>query len=113
MKYQGFSPNREQTGSAFKPISEPLSVVRGLSCRVSEIFNKEGIDGLEKVPGVGETIARSIRDILLHGKLAMLERLRGEHDPPSSVFSVRIDHLAVVASGSRKTFLSRSPAQAI
>jgi hypothetical protein len=24
MKYQGFSPNREQTGSAFKPMSEPL-----------------------------------------------------------------------------------------
>src|SRR6516162_10470250 len=24
MKYQGFSPNRGQTGSAFKPISKPL-----------------------------------------------------------------------------------------
>jgi hypothetical protein len=23
-KYQGFSPNRERTGSAFKPISKPL-----------------------------------------------------------------------------------------
>jgi DNA polymerase (family X) len=61
------------------------SAVRELSCPVSEIFAKEGIDGLEKIPGVGETIARSIRDILLHGKLAMLERLRGEHDPLVSV----------------------------
>jgi DNA polymerase (family 10) len=64
------------------------SAVRGLSCPVSEIFDKEGIDGLEKIPGVGETIARSIRDILLHGKLAMLERLRGEHDPLALLQSV-------------------------
>jgi DNA polymerase (family 10) len=62
--------------------------VRGLSCPVSEIFDKEGIDGLEKIPRVGETIARSIRDIVLHGKLAMLERLRGEHDPLALLRSV-------------------------
>jgi len=64
------------------------TAVRGLSCPVSEIFDKEGINGLEKIPGVGETIARSIRDILLHGKLAMLERLRGEHDPLALLQSV-------------------------
>ena len=64
------------------------SAVRELSCPVSEIFDKEGIDGLEKISGVGETIARSIRDILLHGKLAMLERLRGEHDPLALLQSV-------------------------
>ena len=37
---------------------------------------------------MGETIARSIRDILLHGKLAMLQRLRGEHDPLALLRSV-------------------------
>jgi Holliday junction resolvasome RuvABC DNA-binding subunit len=55
--------------------------LRTLSEPASEIFAKEGLDGLEKLPGVGKSIARSIRDILLHGKLAMLERLRGASDP--------------------------------
>ena len=34
------------------------------------------------------TIARSIRDILLHGRLAMLDRLRGESDPIALLASV-------------------------
>jgi putative hydrolase len=73
----------EQGANRFRvqAYQQAASAVRGLLRPVSEIFAKEGIDGLEKIPGVGETIARSIRDILLHGKLAMLERLRGEHDP--------------------------------
>lgn len=37
---------------------------------------------------MGESIARSIRDILQHGKLAMLDRLRGEHDPIALLTSV-------------------------
>jgi hypothetical protein len=43
---------------------------------------------LEKLPGVGESIARSIRDLLRHGRLAMLDRLRGEHDPIALLRSV-------------------------
>ena len=43
-------------------------VLCGLARPVSEIFAEEGLAGLEKLPGVGESIARSIRDILLHGK---------------------------------------------
>ena len=73
----------EQRANRFRvhAYQHAANAVRELSYPVSEIFEKEGIYGLERIPGVGETIARSIRDILLHGKLAMLERLRGEHDP--------------------------------
>ncbi len=67
---------------------EAATALRGLPIPVSKIFAEQGIEGLEKIPGVGETIARSIRDILLHGKLAMLQRLRGEHDPVSLLRSV-------------------------
>lgn len=38
----GYSPNREQTGSAFKRISTSMVAVRELSYPVSEIFAKEG-----------------------------------------------------------------------
>ena len=64
------------------------ATLRSLPRPISEIFAKEELDGLEKLPGVGESIARAIRDILLHGKLAMLDRLRGEHDPIALLTSV-------------------------
>jgi DNA polymerase (family 10) len=57
------------------------NALRRLSRSVADIFAEQGIDGLEQIPGIGVTIARSIRDILLHGRLAMLDRLRGESDP--------------------------------
>jgi len=40
------------------------------------------------MPGVGESIARAMRDLLRHGRLAMLERLRGQHDPIALLSSV-------------------------
>lgn len=64
------------------------TVVRGLAEPVSEIFARQGLVGLQRLPGVGESIARSIRDLLQHGKLAMLDRLRGEHDPIALLRSV-------------------------
>jgi putative hydrolase len=62
--------------------------LRELERPVSQIFAEEGLAGLEKLPGVGESIAHAIRDILRHGKLAMLDRLRGDHDPIALLTSV-------------------------
>lgn len=64
------------------------NVLRRLPYSVAEIFRREGIEGLEKIPGVGASIARAIRDILLHGRLAMLERLRGESEAIAILASV-------------------------
>jgi len=57
------------------------AVLRELPRPVSEIYAAQGLAGLEQLPGIGESIAHSIRDLLSHGRLAMLERLRGESDP--------------------------------
>jgi hypothetical protein len=67
---------------------QAAAVLRGLAKPVSEIDAEEGLAGLEKLPSVGQSIARSIRDILRHGKLAMLDRLRGKHDPIALLTSV-------------------------
>lgn len=64
------------------------AVLRGLPGPVSEVFAADGLAGLERLPGVGVSIARAIRDILQHGRLAMLDRLRGEHDPIALLMSV-------------------------
>jgi len=62
--------------------------LRGLPRPVSALFADRGLAGLEELPGVGEGIARSIRDVLRHGRLAMLDRLRGGHDPIALLCSV-------------------------
>lgn len=56
-------------------------VLRTLGEPVSGILQRDGLRGLEEIPGVGDTIAHVIRDIVLHGRSHMLERLRGESDP--------------------------------
>jgi hypothetical protein len=63
-------------------------VVRGLEVPAPQIFAERGLAGLEELPGVGESIARAIRDLIRHGRLAMLDRLRGEHDPIALLCSV-------------------------
>jgi putative hydrolase len=64
------------------------ATLRQLPRPVSAVFEAEGLEGLERLPGVGESIARAIRDLLAHGRLAMLERLRGESDPIKLLASV-------------------------
>ncbi len=64
------------------------NVLRRLSRSVSDIFAKEGSEGLEQISGIGASIARAIRDILLHGRLGMLDRLRGESRPIAILASV-------------------------
>jgi len=62
--------------------------IRRLPRPVSEILDREGIDGLQALPGIGPGIARAVRDLLVRGRLAMLERLRGGTDPPKLLASV-------------------------
>jgi len=55
--------------------------LRALPVSVAILYQDSGLEGLERIPGVGPAIARSIRDVIETGRLPMLERLRGESDP--------------------------------
>lgn len=44
--------------------------------------------GSQQLPCVGETIARAIRELVTHGRLPMLDRLRGDADPTTILASV-------------------------
>jgi Holliday junction resolvasome RuvABC DNA-binding subunit len=57
------------------------AVVRGHDRELAEVYAIGGLEALQALPGIGESLARSIRNLLLHGRLPMLERLRGETDP--------------------------------
>jgi DNA polymerase (family X) len=62
--------------------------LRSLEEPVSLILQRAGLEGLDAIPGVGETISHVIRDIVLHGRSGMLARLRGESDPIALLASV-------------------------
>jgi DNA polymerase (family X) len=60
---------------------EAARVLRTLDRCVSDILSESGPEGLLAVPGIGESIAQSIRSLVVYGRLPMLDRLRGESDP--------------------------------
>jgi hypothetical protein len=51
-------------------------------------FERAGLDGLEAIPGVGRTLASAIAEMLLRGRWAQLERLRGEVAPEALFQSI-------------------------
>ncbi|HUU32960.1 MAG TPA: helix-hairpin-helix domain-containing protein [Vicinamibacterales bacterium] len=54
--------------------------VRRSAAPVDAMWRRDGLEGLMTLPGVGDSIARAIRELLVHGQLPMLERLRGAGD---------------------------------
>ena len=64
------------------------TTIRRLNRPVTEIVRAEGIDGLRRLAGIGETIARAIYQTVVSGRMPMLERLRGEADPVALLGSV-------------------------
>ncbi|HKA55745.1 MAG TPA: helix-hairpin-helix domain-containing protein [Candidatus Binatia bacterium] len=62
--------------------------LRQLDRPVVELVREQGEAGLRKLPGIGESLAGAIVEILLTGRLSILERLRGEHDPVALLASV-------------------------
>jgi DNA polymerase (family X) len=55
--------------------------LRSLEQPVDEIVKSEGVDGLLKLPGIGRTLASFIHQLVVTGRLPILDRLRGESDP--------------------------------
>jgi hypothetical protein len=51
--------------------------VRGLPRTAHDILEAEGPEGLEHLAGIGESLARSIEQLVQTGRLGLLDRLRG------------------------------------
>jgi predicted flap endonuclease-1-like 5' DNA nuclease len=82
LEEQGANPFRVH---AYRHAAEILD---RLDRPVTVILEKDGMDGLRKLPGIGESLARSIRDMIKLGRLPMLDRLRGATDPVALLASV-------------------------
>jgi DNA polymerase (family X) len=59
-----------------------------LAVPAAEIAQQQGTDGLQALPGIGVSLARSIHTLVVTGRLPMLDRLRGSMDPVSLLSSI-------------------------
>ena len=57
------------------------NVLDALQDDVREILDREGTEGLVKLPGIGEGLAAAIDEIARTGRLSQLDRLQGEASP--------------------------------
>ena len=64
------------------------ATIRNHARSVAELLHDEGMEGLDRLPGIGPALARAVREIVETGRLAMLERLRGDSDPIALLASV-------------------------
>lgn len=75
LEAQGANPYRPR---AYRTAAQN---VRTLPRAVHEIYEAEGRRGLEALPGVGESIASAIEELVRSGRLRRLDRLQGELGP--------------------------------
>jgi putative hydrolase len=62
--------------------------VRALQQGVDDILDAEGLAGLDRLPGIGHTLARGIDQIVMTGRFPMRERLRSGITPANPLNSV-------------------------
>ena len=62
--------------------------VRGLRRGVDDILDAEGLAGLDRLPGIGQTLARVIDQIVTTGRFPMLERLHGTSSGVAQLASI-------------------------
>lgn len=63
-------------------------LLRGLPEQVDAILQREGLAGLDRLPGIGPALARMIAEYVSSGRLPLLDQLRGAHDPIALLRSV-------------------------
>lgn len=73
----------EQNANVFRVAAyrRAAAMLRELPKPIEDIVGVEGLEGLQKLPGIGETLSRLIHQLVTTGRSPMLERLRGESDP--------------------------------
>ncbi|MDD5625936.1 MAG: DNA polymerase/3'-5' exonuclease PolX [Patescibacteria group bacterium] len=81
----------EMQGVAFKPYAyqKAALTLETLEESVEDIYRKDGLKGLEKIPGVGESIALKMEEYLKTGKIKYYQKLKKQTP-------VKIDELTAV-----------------
>src|SRR5512138_1730657 len=80
----------EQRANVFRvqAYRNAADTVRGLRRGVDDILDAEGLAGLDRLPGIGQTLARVIDQIVTTGRFPMLERLHGTSSGVAQLASI-------------------------
>ena len=62
--------------------------VEGLETKLQDLVDEGGVETLQRIPGVGESIAAALAEIVSTGQWSYLERLRGTTGPETLFCSV-------------------------
>jgi DNA polymerase/3'-5' exonuclease PolX len=52
------------------------SMLRGIKEPIEQLVKREGLEGLEELPGIGETLARFIHQLVMTGHPALINYAR-------------------------------------
>ncbi len=71
----------EPNATKFEPLAyrRAAITISSLQEDVVDIYKKEGIDGLMKLPGIGKTIANAIKEYIETGKISKYETLKAKY----------------------------------
>lgn len=61
-----------------KAYRKAAKAIESLNLNIREIYKKEGLKGLKKIKGVGESIAKKIEEYLMRGRIKYLKELEEE-----------------------------------
>jgi DNA polymerase (family X) len=80
----------EQQANPFRALAyrRAAATLRDLPEQVDTLLAREGLAGLDRLPGIGQALARMIADYVTTGRLSLLDQLRGAHDPIGLLRSV-------------------------
>ena len=62
--------------------------VRGLRGPAHELLGTDGLDGLTRLPGIGDALARAVEELVSTGRLRLLDELRGRVNPERLLVTV-------------------------
>lgn len=63
-------------------------VIDSLTTPLESLIATHGIEGLQKLPGIGESLSKSVEKLVRTGRLSLLDRLRGEAEPVSLLATI-------------------------
>jgi len=82
LESQGANPFR------VRAYRQGAKTIRTCERPVESILAEEGTDGLMQLPGIGRSLAHSAEQLVRHGNLSMLGRLRGDQVPEQLLSSI-------------------------
>lgn len=76
----GLLESQEENPYRVQAYRNAADTLRGLDRGVHEIVEKEGLEGLERLPGIGRSLSRSILEFISTGDMSVISRIRGRAD---------------------------------